>query len=673
MVRVPRLERSERRSKVSHAVALGWTGIDQLLSSVSNVLISLAVARAAGIPGLGAYTVAFTVYLITLGFQRALVTEPLLAIATLADKDHHPRLGLGAAVVMVLPATGIVAIAGLLLDRSELVALAAVLPFVCLQDAYRHVLFRRRQAHLAAASDGIWVVASVAAWPLLASGGTVEVAVIAWGLGGALGLLLAAAATRVAPHPGGQAVRWWGREARPLGGFLAVAHLTYVIGAQVVLLGLAGVLGEGALGELRAVQIFFGPVGLATTAISFFALPRMASARERLSVRVAGLVSIGSAVLVIVCVGCLFIAAPLLFPILYGSSFVAHPALLVPLALGMVVGALSIGPILLLKARMTGGPLATTRIAATVIGVPIVLVVAANAGLVAAAWAMLAQATLYVLLVWRGVAKSLRLAGHEPRPYSVLGVRVDPLSTNQAAAAFQPSATNGAPHVVHQCNAYNLLLASREDGYRSVMNRGDLNLPDGWSAVWAGRRLGVPVGGRVAGADLCDAVFRRGIGWGLRHFFYGGTEDSLSQLRQQLQNSYPGIVIVGTYAPPFRQLTDAERAKITHLVNGAEPDVVWVGLGTPKQDLWMEEFRDRLNAHMLVGVGAVFDFLSGTKRRAPSWMQRSGLEWLHRLVSEPGRLWRRYLLGNPAFVLRFSGQLARERLRRLSNSGRLSS
>jgi N-acetylglucosaminyldiphosphoundecaprenol N-acetyl-beta-D-mannosaminyltransferase len=667
------MKRSRRRSRFSHVVALGWTGIDQLLSSVSNVIISLAVARGAGVSGLGAYTVAFALYLIILGFQRALVTEPLLAIPKRADRDDHSPLGLGAAVIFVLLGAGIVAMFGLLLGRSELMALAAVLPFVCLQDAYRHVLFRRRQAHLAAASDAIWVAASVAAWPLVASGGGVEVAVIVWGLGGALGAFLAAAATRILPSFGGRALRWWTREARPLGGALAVTSLTYAIGAQLVLVGLSGVLGEDALGELRAAQILFGPVALATTAISFFALPRMASARERLSVRIAGLVSIGSAVLVLLCVGALFIAAPLLFPILYGSGFDAQPALLVPLALQMAVGALAMGPILLLKARMTGGPLATTRIVATVIGVPLVLVVAANEGLVAAAWAMLAQATIYVLLVWRAAAKTVRLAREEPRPYSVLGVRVDPLRTDQAAAAFQPSAPNGAPHVVHQCNAYNLLLASRDDGYRSVMNRGDLNLPDGWAAVWAGRRMGIPVGGRVAGAELCEAVFRQGVGWGLRHFFYGGTETSLSRLREQLQQMYPGIVIAGAYAPPFRQLSDDERDEITRLVNRARPDVVWVGLGTPKQDLWMEEFRNRLNTRVLVGVGAVFDFLSGTKRRAPQWMQRSGLEWLHRLVSEPRRLWRRYLLGNPAFLLRFTGQLARERLRRLSSSGKVPS
>src|SRR5919106_1263655 len=377
--------------------------------------------------------------------------------------------------------------------------------------------------------------------------------------------------------------------------------------------------------------------------------------------------------LVAVCVTFLFLAAPLLFPILYGRGFEARPALLVPLALQMVVGALAMGPILLLKARMTGKPLAGTRIITTLVGVPLVLVVASTQGLVAGVWAMLGQAAIYVWLVWRAAARSLRLVGTRPEPYAVLGVRIDPLGVEQAAEAFDRGHANGRARIVHQCNAYNLLLASKDPTYQTVMNRGDLNLPDGWPAVWAGRRLGVPVGERVAGADLCDAVFRRGIQTGLRHFFYGGTEATLERLVEHLRPNYPGFETAGVYPPPFRPLTRSERGRITALVNGARPDVVWVGLGTPKQDYWMDEFRDRLDAGVLVGVGAVFDFLSGTKRRAPRWMQRSGLEWLHRLASEPRRLWRRYILGNPEFVLRVAGQLGRERLRRTSASGRVAS
>ncbi|HZA27295.1 MAG TPA: WecB/TagA/CpsF family glycosyltransferase, partial [Actinomycetota bacterium] len=571
------------RWRIRQAVALGWTGVDQLLSSISNVVVSLAVARAAGVAGLGAYTVAFALSLVVLGFQRALITEPLLAIPVSEEPDVNPRRGLGAVTLLAAGSAMALVVAGLLSGRSELIALAAVIGFVCLQDAYRYVLFRRRKAHLAAVIDTVWVIASIAGWPLITSRGTPTTAVVIWGIGAGLSALLGAWISGLLPGPGRGAIRWWSREARPLGGFLAVESMFYAVGGQITVLGLAVALGKSALGEWRAAQIMFGSIALVMTAISFFALPRLAAVRERLSLRVAGLVAIASTGLVAICVTLLFLAAPLLFPILYGTGLEPRPALLVPMALQMVVGALAMGPILLLKARMTGKPLAGTRIITTLVGVPLILVVASSQGLVPAVWAMLGQAALHVCLVWRAAARSLRLVGTSPESYAVLGVRIDPLGVEQAAEALDGGHANGRARIVHQCNAYNLLLASKDPAYRTVMNRGDLNLPDGWPAVWAGRRLGVPVGERVAGADLCDAVFRRGIQTGLRHFFYGGTEASLERLVEHLRRSYPGIEIAGVYAPPFRPLTRSERGRITALVNGARPDVVWVGLGTPKQ------------------------------------------------------------------------------------------
>src|ERR687891_248386 len=474
--------RPRSRWRIRQVVALGWTGLDQLLATPAS-----------------------------------------------EGPDGHPRRALGAVAMLAVGSATALVLGGLLSNRSELVALAAVIAFVCLQDAYRYVLFRRRRAHLAAVIDAVWLIASVAGWPLITSRGTATTAVLVWGIGAGLSALLGARIAGVLPSPGRAAIRWWSREARPLGGFLALTSIVYAVGGQVTVLGLATVLGEGALGELRAAQILFGPIALATTAISFFALPRLAAARERLSLRVGGLVAMGSAGLVAVCVTFLFLAAPLLFPILYGRGFEARPALLVPLALQMVVGALAMGPILLLKARMTGKPLAGTRIITTLVGVPLTLVVASSQGLVPAVWAMLGQAALHVCLVWRGAARSLRLVGTSPESYAVLGVRIDPLGVEQAAEALDGGLANGRARIVHQCNAYNLLLASKDPTYQTVMNRGDLNLPDGWPAVWAGRRLGVPVGERVAGADLCGAGFRRGIQTGLRHFFYGGTEATLER------------------------------------------------------------------------------------------------------------------------------------------------
>jgi N-acetylglucosaminyldiphosphoundecaprenol N-acetyl-beta-D-mannosaminyltransferase len=147
------------------------------------------------------------------------------------------------------------------------------------------------------------------------------------------------------------------------------------------------------------------------------------------------------------------------------------------------------------------------------------------------------------------------------------------------------------------------------------------------------------------------------VATGVRHFLYGGrNEGALVQLTLNLRRRYSGVQIVGGYSPPFRQLSDAELDDVAAKINDARPDVVWVGIGVPKQEKWMAEMRARLDAPVLIGVGAAFDFHAGLIPQAPGWMQRAGLEWLFRLAQEPRRLWRRYLNYNPRFVLGFTRQ-----------------
>ena len=243
----------------------------------------------------------------------------------------------------------------------------------------------------------------------------------------------------------------------------------------------------------------------------------------------------------------------------------------------------------------------------------------------------------------------------------ILGVRVDALSRDEALRHVEWALLDRRCHVLHLCNAHNVLLAAKDPGYRATMNAGDLNLPDGMGVVVAGRLLGASVPGRLPGADLLAAVCDWGIDRSLRHFFYGGTRGSLAAIVDALHTTYPGLKVAGSYAPPFRPLTDEEADEVCRLINGSGAQIVWVGIGTPGQDQWMEAFRHRLDASVVVGVGAVFDFLSGSRRRAPRWMQQAGLEWLHRLASEPRRLWRRYLLGTPQFVARVLASWARHR------------
>jgi N-acetylglucosaminyldiphosphoundecaprenol N-acetyl-beta-D-mannosaminyltransferase len=138
---------------------------------------------------------------------------------------------------------------------------------------------------------------------------------------------------------------------------------------------------------------------------------------------------------------------------------------------------------------------------------------------------------------------------------------------------------------------------------------------------------------------------------GYRHFFYGGAEGVPERLAQRLRERFAGLSIAGWYSPPFRPLTPAEDDALVHRINEADPDILWVGLSTPKQERWMSTHIGRLRVPVVIGVGAAFDFHAGLKRQAPRWMQRSGLEWLFRLLTEPRRLWRRYLINNPVFVL----------------------
>lgn len=185
----------------------------------------------------------------------------------------------------------------------------------------------------------------------------------------------------------------------------------------------------------------------------------------------------------------------------------------------------------------------------------------------------------------------------------------------------------------------------QNEHFRLVLNTADLVVPDGMPLVWLGRIKGFPLRHRVCGAELMDHLCQVS-GFAYRHFFYGGAPGVAESLAQALHEKH-GIVIAGTYTPPFRALTDAEEQELASIVEAASPDVFWVGLSTPKQENWIYEHRHRLNVPVMLGVGAAFDMNSGMTRRAPAWMRKDGLEWLYRLLSEPRRLWKRYLFTIP--------------------------
>lgn len=235
--------------------------------------------------------------------------------------------------------------------------------------------------------------------------------------------------------------------------------------------------------------------------------------------------------------------------------------------------------------------------------------------------------------------------------YRVCGVRVDAHQIDSAVDALVAARAASQPLAVHLVNAGTLSLARHDAALTELLNRADLNLPDGMPLVWIARkRLGLAhMADRCYGPDLMLALLDRGRAHGLKHYFYGSSPEVVDKLAVNMRERFPGVDIVGVESPPFRPLTDAEADELVARVRASGADVVWVGLGTPKQDVFVDAYRDRLGA-ALVAVGAAFDFHAGVKKQAPRLVQKIGMEWAFRLLAEPGRLWKRYLVGNTQFV-----------------------
>jgi len=233
---------------------------------------------------------------------------------------------------------------------------------------------------------------------------------------------------------------------------------------------------------------------------------------------------------------------------------------------------------------------------------------------------------------------------------NVLGVRISAVNLKSATGFIQKAIEDGRKEYVCVRDAHGIVRCQDDPELRSIHNRAFLVTPDGMPLVWALRKAGHAESGRVYGPDLMLSVFDAGSAKGLRHFLYGATAETLEQLQARLLAKFPQAQIVGSYAPPFRKLSTQEEADIADQLNRSGADIVWVGLSSPKQELWMAHMRDRLEASMLIGVGAAFDFHAGLKRQAPRFIQRSGFEWAFRLLCEPRRLWRRYALVVPTFI-----------------------
>lgn len=233
----------------------------------------------------------------------------------------------------------------------------------------------------------------------------------------------------------------------------------------------------------------------------------------------------------------------------------------------------------------------------------------------------------------------------------ILGVRISAINPDQAVGEIESWIGRRERHYVNVCNVHTIMECQRDARLKHVVNNSGLSTPDGMPLVWLSRLHGFRSAARVYGPDLMLALCARSEATSHRHFFYGGAPGIAERLAEQLQRRFPALQIAGIHSPPFRKVGAIEDRAVLDRIDAARPDVVWVGLGTPKQDLWVADHRSRLQAPVLIAIGAAFDFHAGVLRQAPRWMQRSGLEWSFRLAQEPRRLAYRYLVLNPMFVV----------------------
>jgi len=224
----------------------------------------------------------------------------------------------------------------------------------------------------------------------------------------------------------------------------------------------------------------------------------------------------------------------------------------------------------------------------------------------------------------------------------VLGIKISAINMDMALNEIESWITSRERHYVCVTPAHSVMDCYLDPELYPLFNGSGMTVPDGMSIAWLLKLRGYRHVERVAGSDLMDVTMRYSVKKGWKHYFYGGRKGVPEKLAKYFQAKYPGVQIAGMYSPPFRPQTEAEDEAIIGNIRQLKPDIVWIGISSPKQERWMAEHVDKLGVPVLIGVGAAFDFLSGQKKRAPLWMQKMGMEWVFRFATEPKRLWPRY-------------------------------
>jgi N-acetylglucosaminyldiphosphoundecaprenol N-acetyl-beta-D-mannosaminyltransferase len=233
--------------------------------------------------------------------------------------------------------------------------------------------------------------------------------------------------------------------------------------------------------------------------------------------------------------------------------------------------------------------------------------------------------------------------------FSMRGINIAAINLWRARQLISAHATTSRGDYVAVTGAHGIVEASDDALVQRAHQEAFLVVPDGMPLVWLGRQLGFRTMDRVYGPDLVESIFSAPECRELRHFFYGGRPEVVSSLIDALRTRFGPFNVVGTYSPPMNPVGFCEDDAIIRRIRDSSPQIIWVGLSTPKQEVWMHMHMPKIGTGVGIGVGAAFDFLSGTTRQAPRWVQRSGLEWLFRVINEPRRLFRRYLVVVPRF------------------------
>ena len=234
--------------------------------------------------------------------------------------------------------------------------------------------------------------------------------------------------------------------------------------------------------------------------------------------------------------------------------------------------------------------------------------------------------------------------------FKILGIRITATNIYECKTLINNAINGKINQYIVIRDVHGIVQSHKSQAVKVAHDHAAYVLPDGMPLVWIGKIKGSKSIDRCYGPDLMLAIMGESVEKGYKHFFYGGNSGVANRLKSEMENRYPGVKIVGTYSPPFRPLNKSEELELENLIDELKPDILWVGLSTPKQELFMYENLNKLNAKLMIGVGAAFDFHTGIIKQAPALVQRLGFEWAYRIFQEPRRLWKRYLISIPTFI-----------------------